>query len=355
MDRALDFTIGENFTNLPIFTTEKLHDNDMRLVLIFDPAICSEPYEDPDKPYSALSEGIRRDVFIKRDNEILYGAVWPAKEGIDINTGQPYLPKSCPVAFPDFHLTSTIEWWTAELKNYHARVPYDAIWIDMNEPSNFMDGSYTGCGDSKLENPPFVPSMNCECGDMVNKTICMSSVQYPSGDVNGVGVYHYDTHSLYGHSMSAATAFAANEIYGSKRSWVVTRSNFGGSGRYAGHWLGDNHSTWRDLANSIVGMLDMNLFGIPYTGADICGFSGEADEELCTRWMQLGAFYPFSRNHNAKYEPEQDPGSTRFSDVLRESAAAAMNIRYSFLPELHNLFYQSSINGGTVVRSLAEQ
>ena len=49
-----------------------------------------------------------------------------------------------------------------------------------------------------------------------------------------------------------------------KRGLVISRSTFVGSGRHCGHWLGDNESTWPSLAESIIGMLEFNLFGIPY-------------------------------------------------------------------------------------------
>ena len=66
--------------------------------------------------------------------------------------------------WPDFTHPRAAEYWYDNLRDYHQKVPIDGVWIDMNDPSNFCDGSiYGGCakkGDSdySLDNPPYLPA-----------------------------------------------------------------------------------------------------------------------------------------------------------------------------------------------------
>ncbi|VDK57865.1 unnamed protein product [Cylicostephanus goldi] len=125
------------------------------------------------------------------------------------------------------------------------------------------------------------------------------------------------------------------------------RSTFPSTGRYAGHWLGDNSATWEDLQSAVIGAQEFSMFGFPYIGSDICGFNGNTTEELCLRWQQMGAFHTFMRNHNGKGLPPQDPA--QWSSVT-EATIKANLFRYSYLPYLYSLHFQASMYGKTVIR-----
>jgi hypothetical protein len=52
---------------------------------------------------------------------------------------------------------------------FHGQVPFDGLWIDMNEISNFVQGSVTGCPKSPLESPPYMPHI--KDNQLISKTI----------------------------------------------------------------------------------------------------------------------------------------------------------------------------------------
>ena len=56
---------------------------------------------------------------------------------------------------------------------------------------------------------------------------------------------------------------------------------------------------------------------------------------LFWRWMEFGAFYPFSRNHNTDNGIDQDPVS--LGPEVVKSAKSALSIRYALLPYLYRL------------------
>ncbi|MBZ3887981.1 Sucrase-isomaltase, intestinal [Sciurus carolinensis] len=219
------------------------------------------------------------------------------------------------------------------------------IGEDMNEVSSFVQGSTEGCSESSLNYPPFTPDILDKI--LYSKTVCMDAVQNWGKQ--------YDVHSLYGYSMAIATEKAVEKVFPNKRSFILTRSTFAGSGHYAAHWLGDNTASWEQMEWSITGMLEFSLFGMPLVGADICGFVVDTTEELCRRWMQLGAFYPFSRNHNADGYQHQDPAFFGQNSLLVNSSRHYLTIRYTLLPFLYTLFYKAHVFGETVARPVLHE
>uniref|UniRef100_A0A8C4U594 Lysosomal alpha-glucosidase n=1 Tax=Falco tinnunculus TaxID=100819 RepID=A0A8C4U594_FALTI len=320
MDAKRDFTFNKkSFKDYPEMVRD-FHRRGLRYIMIVDPGISSSGPPGTYKPYD---EGLKRGVFIQNATgaspiTASLPQVWPG-----------------PTAFPDFTNPETHEWWHDMVKDFHNQVPFDGMWIDMNEPSNFVEGSQDGCPNNSLEQPPYVPGVFG--GRLQAGTICASSQQYLSS--------HYNLHSLYG----LTEAIASHEVRG-KRPFVISRSTFAGHGHYAGHWTGDVSSNWEQLYYSIPEVLLFNLFGVPLVGADICGFVGNTSEELCVRWTQLGAFYPFMRNHNDHGTRPQEPYT--FSPAAQAAMRNALRLRYSLLPFLYTLFHRAHSAGETVARPL---
>ena len=143
------------------------------------------------------------------------------------------------------------------------------------------------------------------------------------------GYVELDVHNLWGLMEEKATHLALLSLRAGKRPFLISRSTFASSGKWTGHWLGDNYSKWAYMHYSIQGVLQFQLFQVPMVGADTCGFNDNSDEELCNRWMQLSAFMPFYRNHNILGAISQEP---YVWDSVANASRTAMQVRYSLLP-----------------------
>jgi alpha-glucosidase len=216
-------------------------------------------------------------------------------------------------------------------------------------------------------NPPAATTSTSTSYIRTTPTPGVRAIEYPPYVINNVqgaldvhavspnathhgGTQEYDFHNLFGTQILNATYQALLNVFPGKRPFIIGRSTFPGSGKLAGHWGGDNTSLWAYMFFSIPQALSFSLFGIPMFGVDTCGFNGNTDEELCNRWMQLSAFFPFYRNHNVLSAISQEP--YRWASVI-DASKSAMNIRYTLLPYIYTTFYLAHSTGSTVMRALA--
>ncbi|RYN23236.1 hypothetical protein AA0114_g12846 [Alternaria tenuissima] len=96
--------------------------------------------------------------------------------------------------------------------------------------------------------------------------------------------------------------------------------------------------------------LTFSIAGIPYFGVETCGFNGNADIELCTRWMQLSAFFPLYRNHNSRNTIAQE--AFRWATTA-EATRRVMDVRFRLLPYQYTLSHAAHKRGETVLRALS--
>ena len=332
MESSCNFHLSYSFRDMPNFI-EELHKIGRKFVTLVDYAI---PKTKSDKYYD-IGEKTNAFIMSNYTNEILETAVWPGRS-----------------AFPDFFTKSGVDLWLTGLSDYHNLLNYDGMWIDMNEPALLYildNGAAEYASDSLILNKslniysdiPYIPGYRNGHYDIQSKGISVNAYSHEN-DPNNNFYTMYNIRPL----ISKRQVKITNDFFRSvnKRPFIVSRANTIGHGKYGFHWLGDNKSTFLDLYYSITGIFNYNIFGIPMTGADICGFHDDSNDELCARWHNLGALYPFSRNHNEIYKRSQEPYSFYTVNLKTKTLKASQNsirFKYSILRYIYSQMMLISI------------
>ncbi|CAD7696507.1 unnamed protein product [Ostreobium quekettii] len=270
-----------------------------RMVTIVD------PHMKRDSGYSVHKEAERLGHYVKnKDGNDYDGWCWPGSSS--------YLDVLSPVVR---------DWWSTQflVENYVGSTEHLYIWNDMNEPSVFNGPEIT---------------MHKDC-------------------LHHGNVEHRDVHNMYGYLYHMATTNGLiARGYKTKgrqgdRPFVLSRAFFAGTQRLGPVWTGDNTANWEQLRVSVPMLLSLGLTGLPYSGADVGGFFGNPDEELLTRWTQLGAFYPFFRQH-AHIDTKRRE-IWLFGPEAVDRMRRAIQQRYSLMPYLYTLFRAANASGAPVM------
>ncbi|AKG34606.1 glycoside hydrolase family 31 protein [Paenibacillus durus] len=266
----------------------------IRIVPIIDPGVKFDP------DYHVYQEGAESNYFcLKPDGTPFIGPVWPGQS-----------------VFPDFTEAKVREWWGG-LHRFFTEMGIEGIWNDMNEPSVFN-----------------------EC-----KTIEPDTLHGNDGHP----ATHQEIHNLYGMMMSKATAEGMTSHLGG-RPFVLSRAGYAGIQRYAAVWTGDNRSYWEHMALAMPMVLNLGLSGVAFAGPDIGGFGHHTTGELLARWTQMGALFPFCRNHSMLDTIRQEPWS--FGTDVENICRDYISLRYSLMPLLYSVFREAAETGMPVIRPL---
>ncbi|GIW42222.1 MAG: alpha-glucosidase [Candidatus Binatia bacterium] len=307
MDGYRVFTFDRERFPDPRRLSEDLARQGFRLVAITDPGL------KVDRRYEPYRQLVERRFFVRRTGgEPFTMYVWPGK-----------------AAFPDFLRAEVRQWWAEWLRVY-VEAGIAGIWNDMNEPSGWRGAWYVGDG--------VVPFGEARTHD----------AQHVLED--GRVVPHLAVRNAYGHLHSRATYEGLRRHRPGERPFVLTRSAFAGTQRYAAQWTGDVLSSWSLLRATVPMLLSLGLSGMSFAGSDIGGFFGDCTPELYARWVQLGALSPFARTHTALHTRRQEPWS--FGPEVEEIARRALELRYRLLPYLYTCFWETSRGGMPVWRPL---
>lgn len=268
--------------------------------LNFHLAVIVDPGLKVENGYSAYDEGIKNKYFLSYPNGQPYvGKVWPGRSH-----------------FPDFTRPEVRAWW-GEKFSALTNKGVEGFWNDMNEPATWGQK---------------IPDM-VEFGFEGNKTTMKEG------------------HNIFGMQMVRSTYEGTKKLMDGRRPLTITRATYSGGQRYSTIWTGDNFASDDHMLLGAKLVANLGLAGFSFSGPDVGGFIGEPSKELMVRWMSLGAFTPFYRNHSAADLNYREPWvlPKDYQDIVRNY----LNLRYQLMPYIYSNALFASRTGLPIVRTLA--
>ncbi|XP_022909517.2 neutral alpha-glucosidase C-like [Onthophagus taurus] len=282
----------------PVEMQQTLNSTGRKLVVIIDPHIKVE------EGYFVYDQGMENGYFVHNpDGSVFTGQCWPGLS-----------------TYIDFKNPHAQKWYSNlfDLDYFPSSTENMFIWNDMNEPVVF---------------------------DQDEETMPNYLVHYDNW-------LHRDLHNMYGFLQTLGTwTGLMDRSLNTRRPFVLTRSHFAGSQRYAAIWTGDNLPTWEHLRVSFPMCLSEALAGISNCGADVGGFVGNVETELLQRWYQAGAWLPFFRQHSTKDSDRREP--YLFPDDVQATIRKALRERYAHLQYWYTTFFEHELFGYPVIRPIS--
>jgi alpha-glucosidase len=252
-----------------------------------------------DETYEQYRSALEEDVLLRHAD----GELWVAD--IAPNTNH----------FVDFSDPRGRRWWIDNMKMYQ-ELGIHGYWNDMNEPA--IDGQ------AIPDNVMFA--------------------------FDGQETTALEAHNYYGMLMARAAFESAERYGGNRRPFVLSRSGFAGIQRYAAVWSGDNQAKDEHILLGALLVNQMGLSGVPFTGPDLGGYIGDGNKDLFRRWVEVGVFAPYLRNHRQQYAAANEPWA--YGEEAEAISKAYIGFRYRLMPYLYSTFYEATQTGMPVSRSL---
>lgn len=253
-----------------------------------------------DDSYQQYKSGLKDNVFLRYAD----GELWVAD--IAPNTNH----------FVDFSDPRGRRWWIDNMKLYQD-LGIHGLWNDMNEPA--IDGQ------AMPDNVMF--------------------------DFDGQKTSALEAQNYYGMLMARAAFESAEQYGGNRRPFVLSRSGFAGIQRYAAVWSGDNQAKDEHILLGALLINQMGLSGVPFTGPDLGGYIGDGNKDLYRRWVEVGVFAPYLRNHRGPYTAANEPWA--YGEEAEAISKTYIGFRYELMPYLYSTFYEAAQTGMPVSRSLS--